>query len=136
VPSLPWDFTVIGTPASVQASSATRSRWKGEVATAARARWPAGDPPLLDKLGIHVTCFHDSAPPLDADNMLKPIQDALIGIAYADDNQLTDTHGHLRDLNRAYEVRRMSPELARGFVSGEPFVNIRIEAAPATSRLP
>jgi hypothetical protein len=40
---------------------------------------------LTDKLQIQITCFHDSATPLDADNMLKPIQDALIGIVYDDD---------------------------------------------------
>ena len=99
MPSLPWDFIVLGVPASVQSKSPTRLRWKAVVASAARAAWPIGDPPLQDKLQIHITCYHDSAPPLDVDNMLKPIQDALIGIVYLDDDQLTDTHGYLRDVN-------------------------------------
>jgi Holliday junction resolvase RusA-like endonuclease len=90
---LPWDFIVLGIPASVQSKSPTRVRWKAAVAAAARAAWPSGDQPLPCKLQIHVTCYHDSAPPLDVDNMLKPIQDALISIVYVDDNQLTDTHG-------------------------------------------
>ena len=33
------------------------------------------------------------APQLDVDNMLKPILDAMIGVVYQDDKQLTDLHG-------------------------------------------
>jgi crossover junction endodeoxyribonuclease RusA len=136
VPPLPWDFTVVGTPASVQASGPTRARWKREVAAAARACWPPGEPPLTDKLHIRITHYHDSAAPLDVDNMIKPIQDALIGIAYVDDRQLTGTAAFLMDLNAPYWVRGMTPEQARGFVSNEPFVHVRIEVPQSDARLP
>jgi crossover junction endodeoxyribonuclease RusA len=136
VPQLPWDCVVLGVPASVQSNSRSRARWKAVVAAAAQAAWPAGDPPLTDKLQIHITCYHDSAPPLDVDNMLKPIQDALIGIVYQDDDQLMDTHGYLRDVNGHFLVRGMTPAQADGFVSGGPFVHIRIELPAAPGRLP
>ena len=68
--------------------------------------------------------------------MIKPIQDALCGLVYEDDNQLTDTHGHLRDLDNVYRVRRMSPALAAGFVSGGPFVHVKIELPPDLVELP
>lgn len=136
MPSLPWDFIVLGIPASVQSKSPTRVRWKAAVAAAARAAWPSGDQPLPCKLQIHVTCYHDSAPPLDVDNMLKPIQDALISIVYVDDNQLTDIHGYLRDVNGQYEVRGMTPAQADGFVANQPFVHIRVELPPSAGRLP
>jgi crossover junction endodeoxyribonuclease RusA len=136
VPSLPWDFTVIGTPASAQAKGPTRRRWQQMVAAAAVVAWPVGESPFADKLEIHVTCYHDSAAPLDVDNMLKPIQDALIGIVYVDDDQLTATHGYLRDINLPYEVRGMTAAQAHGFVSNEPFVHVRIETPSSTSRLP
>lgn len=103
---------------------------------AAQAAWPQGDPPLQDKLQVHVICYHDSAPPLDVDNMLKPIQDALIGIAYVDDGQVTDIHGYLRDVNDRYEVRGMTPAQADGFVSNQAFVHIRVELPPSAGRLP
>lgn len=89
-----------------------------------------------DKLQIRITCYHDSAPPLDADNMLKPIQDALIGIVYEDDRQLLDTHGALRDVNDPYWVRGISPALGEGFHSDGPFVHIRIDVPPELGRLP
>jgi hypothetical protein len=133
--ALPWDVIVIGTPVSVQASSASKTRWKAAVAAAAQAVWPAGGPPLTDKLQIQITCFHNSAPPLDPDNMLKPIQDALIGIVYADDSQLTDTHGSLRDINGRYLLPGASLVVVAALVAGEPFVHIRVDAAPDQGRL-
>jgi hypothetical protein len=104
VVSLPWDFVVIGVPKSVQASRSTVKRWKEQVRTAAQAAWSVDDSPIDHKVQIHITYYHDSAQ-LDVDNMLKPIQDALCGLVYEDDRQLTDTHGHLRDLNDPYRVR-------------------------------
>ena len=136
MPDLPWDFVTLGVPASVQTKSSHRKQqWKADVAAAATAVWPAGEPPLSERVQIHVTFFYDSAP-LDVDNMLKPIQDALIGIVYDDDNQLTDTHGHVRDINKPYRIRGMSPALAAGFSSDGPFVHVRIERPSAEEELP
>jgi hypothetical protein len=106
-----------------------------EVRSAAARAWPPGRPPLEVEVQIHVTFYHDGAP-LDVNNMLKPIQDALCGLAYRDDKQLTDTHGHLRDLNGRYRVRGMTPAQAHGFTSGGPFVHIRIELPPSPEELP
>jgi hypothetical protein len=136
VPGLPWDFVIFGVPISSQAkSSVTRNRWKEKVRFAAQEAWPAGDPPLEYKIQIDITFYHDSTR-LDVDNILKLIQDALIGIVYTDDKLLTDTHGHLRDINEAYRVRGMTPALAQGFVSDRPFVHIRIKMPPAVGELP
>ena len=110
-------------------------RWQEQVRTAAQAVWPVGDSPLDYKVQIHITYYHDSAP-LDVYNMLKPIQDALCGLVYGDDRQLTDTHGHLRDLNGQYRVRGMTPAQARGFTSGEPFVHVRVELPSPAGELP
>ncbi len=80
MPILPWDMVVLGIPASMQTKSRSRKeRWKAEVAAAAVSAWPESEPPLTQPLKITITFFHIDAP-LDADNMLKPIQDALIGI--------------------------------------------------------
>jgi crossover junction endodeoxyribonuclease RusA len=135
VASLPWDFVVPGVPVSVQAKRPSIARWKQVVQTAARAAWPGGASPLGCKLQLHITYFHDAAP-LDVDNMIKPIQDALCGIIYIDDNQLIDTHGHLRDINDRYYVRRMTPAQAHGFSSGQPFVHIRAELPSREGELP
>ncbi len=114
MPELPWECVVLGIPVSVNVRIKVRKqRWRDAVQAAADAEWPAGEAPLACKLKIHITYYHDRAP-LDVDNMIKPIQDALNGIVYVDDKQLTDTHGHLRDLNGAYRVRGLSRN-ANGF---------------------
>jgi hypothetical protein len=108
VPSLPWDFVVLGVPASVQAKPSTKQRWKTKVAASALSAWPAGEGPLTDKVQIHITFYHESAP-LDVDNMLKPIQDALFGAG----------------------PRVCCNSFARGDdVSGEPFHPQRAECRP------
>jgi crossover junction endodeoxyribonuclease RusA len=135
VVDLPWDFVVFGVPLSVQAKRPSLRRWRGQVQAAAQAAWPAGELPLDYKMQIHITYYHDSAP-LDVDNMLKPIQDALCGLVYVDDGLLTDTHGHLRDINGHYRVRGMTPAQARGFSSGDPFVHVRVELPSAPGELP
>lgn len=136
MPELPWDMVVLGVPASVQAKSSSRKhRWKAEVSSAARAAWPVSDPPLTQQLQAKVTFFHVDAP-LDADNMLKPIQDSLIGIVYDDDKQVVDVHGSVRDVQGAFRVFGMTEALAEGFMSGGPFVHIRIEEAPDQQELP
>jgi crossover junction endodeoxyribonuclease RusA len=67
---------------------------------------------------------------MDNDNLVKPIQDALNALVYADDGLITDTSLRKTDLNGRFQVRGMSPILAEGFCSGEEFLHIRIEAAP------
>jgi crossover junction endodeoxyribonuclease RusA len=76
---LPWDCVVLGVPKSVQAKAASISRWKADVRASAVAAWPTDIAPLACEVQIHVTYYHDGAP-LDVDNMLKPIQDALCGV--------------------------------------------------------
>lgn len=132
---LPWDFVVRGVPASVQAKSRRKQQWQTIVRAAASLAWPSGKDPLTDKVQIHITYYHDYAR-LDVDNMIKLIQDALCGIVYVDDEQLTDTHGHLRDINGAYKIRGISPALADGFSSNGPFVHVRVEWPDDSEVLP
>jgi hypothetical protein len=136
VPKLPWECVVLGIPVSVNVrNKVKKQRWRDAVQAAAHAEWPDGEAPLACKLEIHVTYYHERAP-LDVDNMMKPIQDALNGIVYVDDKQLTDRHSHLRDLNDAYRVRGLSHAQAEGFMADTPFVHIRIEVSSLTVELP
>ena len=135
MPNLPWDVCVLGVPASLQGSSSRRHRWKTEVATAARAAWPGADPPLVRPLRVKITYFHNAAP-LDVDNMIKPIQDALIGIVYDDDKRVHDVSGSLRDLSGSFQLDRLTEALATGFLSKGPFVHIHIEEPPNMEVLP
>jgi Holliday junction resolvase RusA-like endonuclease len=125
---LPWDFVVPGVPVSIQTKNKRRkAQYRAQVAAAARAAWPdPAIPPLTGELQIHITYYHDNAP-LDTDNSMKLIQDALVGIVYEDDDQLVDRHGHRRDKNKPYRLVGFTRVLADGFLCGGPFVHVRIE---------
>ena len=72
---------------------------------------------------------------MDNDNMVKPIQDALNGLVYSDDSQITDTRVRKTSIDGRFEVRAMSPVLAGGFVRGVEFIYVRVEAAPDPAEL-
>ncbi|MEJ7706169.1 MAG: RusA family crossover junction endodeoxyribonuclease [Nocardioidaceae bacterium] len=134
MPRLPWEFVALGVPISVQASGTSKARWKAEVAAAAQAAWGT-DPPLDVEVLLQLTYFHESAP-LDVDNMIKPIQDALNGIVYVDDKQVARVVSGRSDLNGGFHVRGLSEALASGFVSDGPFVHIKVAPAPDAQELP
>lgn len=72
---------------------------------------------------------------MDNDNMVKPIQDALNGLAYADDRQVTDMRVRKTRLDGIFRVRGMSIIMAEGFVRGTEFLYVRIEEAPDHTEL-
>jgi hypothetical protein len=104
------------------------------VIAAAQAAWGT-EPPLDAEVLLHLTYFHEDAP-LDVDNMIKPIQDALIGIVYVDDKQVARVVSGRSDLNGTFRVRGLSQALASGFTSGGPFVHVKILPAPDSQELP
>jgi hypothetical protein len=81
---------------------------------------------------LTITYFYDTVP-LDVDNMLKPIMDALTGLVYMDDSQITDVLCRKRDLNSNLRIENPSNILAEGFIQDrEPreFLHILAQAAP------
>ena len=80
---------------------------------------------------LKVCYFHDRLSiRLDNDNLVKPIQDALNGLIYADDQLITDTLLRKTCLDGAFRVRGLSPVLAKGFETGQEFLHIVVDSAP------
>lgn len=80
----------------------------------------------VDQLVLRVAYFYVYAPAGDLDNIVKPIQDALKGLAYADDIQVVDLVASMR--RKAVSDRvPMTPALAGGFVAGSDFVHIVVD---------
>jgi crossover junction endodeoxyribonuclease RusA len=123
---IPFDFVIEGPPVSQQTRNRKRLRaWKVAVKNAAAAYWPAGDLPSTAELSIVVTNFYEVAAP-DVDNIVKPIQDALIGLVYDDDNQITDCYTRKRKIDGAFKVKGLSRALADGFVMNRDFIHIKV----------
>jgi Holliday junction resolvase RusA-like endonuclease len=79
------EFTVEGPPVSHQTKEkAALKRWKTKVRDEAAKTWTG--PPVTGRLNFTPINFHEGAtPPLDDDNMVKPIRDALNKLVYEDD---------------------------------------------------
>jgi len=127
--SVIFEFCVEGTPISGQARTRSRRRWINKVSGIAKQHWPARAQPIADPIAVKITYFYEGDA-LDADNMLKPIIDALKGIVYVDDDQVTDAKAEKRKIDGNFKVRGMSIVLAAAFVNGKEFVRVQVLDQP------
>ncbi len=79
-----------GTPKSRQSS--TFQRYRDSIQRAARQQFSS---PLNGPVEVEVVFADKHTPRPDTDNVLKPIMDALKGIAYRDDSQVISAKAHL-----------------------------------------
>jgi crossover junction endodeoxyribonuclease RusA len=132
----PFEFFVEGPPLSQQTRNPMRLReWKQYVRAEAAKLWPLPTP-LEIALKLTVVYYHDGQSVLiDHDNMLKPIQDALAGLIYVNDRQITDAQTRKTNIDGRFRVRHLSAVYARAFGGGREFVYIKIEEAPSHEEL-
>jgi crossover junction endodeoxyribonuclease RusA len=99
--------------------------WKDYIYGRARNEWSGGTP--YPKVGLRLTLVYlcdDS--PADIDNIIKPIQDALVGVVYADDSLISDVDSHRRFLSDAIDLTNLPPLLIKGIRLGEECIYIRV----------
>lgn len=123
---LPFEFRIKGPPVSAQTKRRNRLRaWKQQVANAAQAELGT-TPPCQCNVRVTITYYYDGDTP-DVDNIIKPIQDALIGLVYDDDSQVVDTRSRKKSLDDSYKLRGASSVLVLGFAEGDNFLHITVE---------
>lgn len=124
---LPLEFTIQGPPVSLQTRNRQRLQaWKAAVRQAAQAVVPNGAQPLTDDVTFSVTYYYDTNSP-DVDNIIKPMQDALVGLVYVDDDQIQETKSRKKDINGSYRIRNAAPIVVQGFISGVDFLHVKVE---------
>jgi crossover junction endodeoxyribonuclease RusA len=99
--------------------------WKDYIYGRARNEWSGGTP--YTKVGLRLTLVYlcdDS--PADIDNIIKPIQDALVGVVYADDSLISDVDSHRRFLSDAIDLTNLPPLLIKGIRLGEECIYVRV----------
>jgi crossover junction endodeoxyribonuclease RusA len=115
-------------PLSYQASSSQHKQaWRDYIYGRAFAKWKLA-PMTTGALKFTVVYLCEEHP-IDINNIIKPIQDALISLVYADDGLVTDVSGHLRYLSDPIDVVSLPPLLAEGVVGGVECVYVRISQA-------
>jgi crossover junction endodeoxyribonuclease RusA len=120
-----FEVCVHGRPVSAQSANRVALRnWKQVVAESVRRAW-VWNGPLSDDVSLDIVYYAEGVSG-DLDNLLKPIQDALQGIAYNNDKQVRELKGARRDIDERYKVRFMPVVLGAAFADGRPFIHIRI----------
>lgn len=99
------------------------------MAAAARAAWPVDTPPWGCDVELRVTQYSERRV-ADRDSLIKPIQDALQGIAYRNDRQVKDSMSNWRNINGAFTIRFVSLPLALAFSNGDEFLHVRVWPSP------
>ena len=126
---LPFEFFVLGRPVSQQARRRGLVRdWVARVRGEAERHWNDGDAPHGGPAMVTLTYFYDDSP-MDVDNIPKPVLDALIGLVYHDDSQVTDILCRKRMLDPALEMPNKSPTLNLALRHETSFLHVVIEEA-------
>ena len=121
------EVVIFGVPVSLQARGPAKAVWRATVAARARAAW-AGAPLLGGEVTLSIGSYHDNPWLPDVDNIIKPIQDALETVIYANDRQVSDTLSYKRDLTGPIAFV-YSPRLRLALATGREFVHI--QASPS-----
>jgi len=126
----PFEFLVHGTPLSLQAKNrANLESWKAKVQeTGISHREEACPGFFLDPEPLAAWIFYFAPAPIqgDVDNIVKPILDALKGVAYLDDRQLERVT--VQKFEPETEISFVSPtkRLAEALEAERPTVYVRI----------
>jgi crossover junction endodeoxyribonuclease RusA len=135
----PFEFVVVGKPVSHQSNNKALLRlWQETVRAAAEAAWPEEQAPTTQPCLLVVVYFFGPLPAyLDNDNLIKPIQDALNGLVYRDDRQVTDTAIRRTSIDVQFRFRSGSHSalLMQTIRSATEFVYVRVEDAPSHEEL-
>lgn len=124
-----FEFLIPDRPVSLQTRNSSRLRaWKQYVAGEAAKEWHGS---LISDGCLQLTLVYLCGDtPVDIDNIVKPIQDALVGLVYFDDILVTDVESRRRPLAGTYDVMRCPRHLLQGLATGEECVYVRVSDQP------
>ena len=127
--TLPFEFFILGRPVSQQTRRRELLReWRAQVRGEAERRWDMDDSPYRGPIEATLTYFYDKTP-MDVDNIPKPVLDALIGLVYDDDSQVTDILCRRRKLDPRLAIPKRSPILQLALDHRVGFLHVVIEEA-------
>ncbi|MFX1680370.1 RusA family crossover junction endodeoxyribonuclease [Mitsuaria sp. CC2] len=120
------DFLLPRTPVSHQAKNKDhKEAWRDYVYGRAMQAWPAN--PLIDcHLKFTMVYLADDPRAGDINNFVKPVQDALCALIYADDAMVLDVSAHMRSLTVPNSIAGIPRLLAQAIIDGEPCVYVAI----------
>lgn len=120
------EFVIPRRPLSHQTKNrANLQAWKTYVQGLATKNWRK--PLISDSTDLRLTLVYlcDDFP-ADIDNIIKPIQDAMVGVVYKDDIQISDVDSHRRYLTDTIIVTGLPQILVKAVVAGNEAVYVKV----------
>ena len=125
---MPFEFVIEGPPVSQQNPHGRRKRkWKQRVRNAAERRWDSKSP-FVGEVMVTITYFFSGAS-LDVDNIPKPILDALNGLIFLDDTQVSDLLCRKRDRMEDLRIQNPSLLLLENLHKSSQFLHVNVATA-------
>jgi Holliday junction resolvase RusA-like endonuclease len=126
----PLEFLVAETPIPAQNSGRSKARWKEIVKAAARRRIRQTDEfGFLEvrPLSLTIYYFAPAAMEGDVDNLVKPIMDALIHVAYMDDSHIERVVIQKFEPGVDWDFENPGEGLEAALATDPPVVYIRVD---------
>ncbi len=93
-----------------------------------------GTPVFGEALRFTLVYLCEEEPP-DINNIVKPVQDALIGLVYSDDRLIVDIQGHLRMTDEIINIIGLPPLLQDAVINGTNCLYVRIDSSSTLGKL-
>jgi hypothetical protein len=123
-----FEFLIPRCPLSLQTKNrANLQAWKKYVAEEATKVWH-GTMIQTGDLELLLVYLFDLTPP-DTDNIVKPIQDALVGLVFLDDDLISDVESHKRSLVGTFDLTRLPDLLVAGITAGQECVYVKVSTS-------
>lgn len=130
---LPFEFLINRRPLSLQAKQKRLQQWKDFVRSEAQKAWQGSSPIQDTDLQLTIVYLCNGSPP-DIDNIIKPIQDALVGLVFEDDNLVSDVDGHRRFLSEPIDFINLPSLLQQGVLNGQECVYVKVSESQALEK--
>ena len=123
---IPFEFLIPRRPVSLQTKKKENLQvWKNFVRVEAQKLWK--DRSIIKQGDLQLTLVYlcDDFP-ADTDNIIKPIQDALVGLVFEDDSLVSDVESHRRFMSDPIEIKSLPSLLQRAVITGKECVYVKV----------
>jgi crossover junction endodeoxyribonuclease RusA len=126
MPIIPFEFLIPRRPVSLQTKKRENLQaWKNFVRVEAQKVWKDSSPITKGDLQLTLVYLCDEFP-ADIDNIIKPIQDALVDLVFEDDSLVSDVDSHRRFLSDPIDIKSLPSLLQSAVIIGKECVYVKV----------
>lgn len=123
---IPFEFLIPRRPVSLQTKKRENLQaWKNFVRVEAQKVWKDSSPITKGDIQLTLVYLCDEFP-ADIDNIIKPIQDALVDLVFEDDSLVSDVDSHRRFISDPIDIKSLPSLLQRAVIIGKECVYVKV----------